>query len=89
MCSAELVAAFRACQTLSNSLQQAVLALVRAGDIGNYVLFMLRMLTSCEIKSRADFFAPFILVGGGRGWGGGGGARGRGLGTTGAAQRPC
>ena len=31
-------------------------------DIGNYVLFMLRMLTTAEIKGRADFFAPFILV---------------------------
>lgn len=32
-----------------------------AGDIGNYVLFLLRMLTSAEIKSRADFFSPFIM----------------------------
>ncbi|GAB4821136.1 hypothetical protein N2152v2_008182 [Parachlorella kessleri] len=34
---------------------------MRSGDVGNYVLFLLRMLTTAEIKRRADFFAPFIL----------------------------
>lgn len=27
-----------------------------------YSIWMLRMVTSCEIKRRADFFAPFIMV---------------------------
>ena len=29
-----------------------------------YAVWLLRMVTSCEIKRRADFFAPFIMVGG-------------------------
>ena len=28
----------------------------------NYAVWLLRMLTSCEIKRRADFFAPFVMV---------------------------
>jgi len=28
----------------------------------NYPVWLLRMITSCEIKRRADFFAPFIMV---------------------------
>ncbi len=27
-----------------------------------YAVWFLRMVTSCEIKRRADFFAPFIMV---------------------------
>jgi len=27
-----------------------------------YAIFLLRMVTACEIKRRADFFAPFIMV---------------------------
>ena len=28
----------------------------------NYIVMFLRMLTSCEIGRRKDFFCPFILV---------------------------
>ena len=33
-----------------------------------YALWLLRMITSCEVKRRADFFAPFVMVGVGVGW---------------------
>ncbi len=35
---------------------------MRDGMISNMVIMFLRMLTSCEIQRRQDFFAPFILV---------------------------
>jgi ubiquitin thioesterase protein OTUB1 len=34
---------------------------IRDDDICGYSIWMLRMVTSCEIKRRADFFAPFIM----------------------------
>lgn len=36
---------------------------MRDGMISNMVVMFLRMLTSCEIQRREDFFAPFIMVG--------------------------
>lgn len=30
--------------------------------VSNYAVFLLRMLTSAEIKRRTDFFAPFVMV---------------------------
>ena len=36
---------------------------MRDGVISNMVIMFLRMLTSCEIQRRQEFFAPFILVG--------------------------
>ena len=35
---------------------------MRSEDISNYVVFLLRMATSAEVKRRAEFFAPFIMV---------------------------
>lgn len=35
---------------------------MRDGMISNMVIMFLRMLTSCEIQRRQDFFAPFIMV---------------------------
>ena len=35
---------------------------MRDGMISNMVIMFLRMLTSCEIQRRQDFFAPFVLV---------------------------
>ena len=35
---------------------------MKAEDVSNYVVFLLRMATSAEVKRRADFFAPFIMV---------------------------
>lgn len=35
---------------------------MRAEDVSNYVVFLLRIITSAEVKRRADFFAPFVLV---------------------------
>lgn len=34
---------------------------VRDEDISAYAVWLLRMVTSCEVKRRADFFAPFIM----------------------------
>ncbi|KAL4428057.1 hypothetical protein ABPG75_002146 [Micractinium tetrahymenae] len=34
---------------------------VRDEDLSGYPVWLLRMVTSCEIKRRADFFAPFII----------------------------
>lgn len=34
---------------------------VRDEDLSGYPVWLLRMITSCEIKRRADFFAPFIM----------------------------
>lgn len=36
----------------------------RPAPCSGYSIWMLRMVTSCEIKRRADFFAPFIMVSG-------------------------
>lgn len=30
--------------------------------ISNYIVFLMRMITSCEIRRRSDFFEPFIMV---------------------------
>jgi hypothetical protein len=35
---------------------------MRADDVSNYVVFLLRVATSAEVKHRSDFFAPFIMV---------------------------
>lgn len=35
---------------------------LRADEISNYIVFLLRLITSAEIKHRAEFFAPFIMV---------------------------
>ncbi len=35
---------------------------MKSEDVSNYVVFLLRMATSAEVKRRADFFAPFIMV---------------------------
>ena len=35
---------------------------MREAMISNMIVMLLRMLTSCEIQRREDFFAPFILV---------------------------
>lgn len=35
---------------------------MRDGMISNMVVMFLRMLTSCEVQRREDFFAPFIMV---------------------------
>ncbi|KAL4527320.1 hypothetical protein Ndes2526B_g08977 [Nannochloris sp. 'desiccata'] len=34
---------------------------MKSEDVSNYVVFLLRMATSAEVKRRADFFAPFIM----------------------------
>lgn len=34
---------------------------IRAEDVSNYIIFLLRMITAAEVKRRAEFFAPFIL----------------------------
>jgi len=34
---------------------------IRAEDVSNYIVFLLRMITAAEVRRRADFFAPFIL----------------------------
>lgn len=34
---------------------------MRSEDVSNYVVFLLRMATSAEVKRRAEFFAPFVL----------------------------
>ena len=39
---------------------------MRDGMLSNMVIMYMRMLTSCEVQRRQDFFAPFILV---RAWG--------------------
>ena len=35
---------------------------MQSEDISNYIVFLLRMATSAEVKRRADFFAPFVMV---------------------------
>ena len=35
---------------------------MRDGMISNMVVMFLRMLTSCEIQRREEFFAPFVMV---------------------------
>ena len=35
---------------------------MRDGMVSNSLVAFLRMLTSCEIELRSDFFAPFIMV---------------------------
>lgn len=34
---------------------------LRAEDISNYIVFLLRMITAAEVKRRSEFFAPFIM----------------------------
>ena len=34
---------------------------LRTEDVSNYLIFLLRIITSGEVKQNADFFAPFIL----------------------------
>ena len=34
---------------------------IRAEDVSNYIIFLLRIITSGEVGRRAEFFAPFIL----------------------------
>ena len=34
---------------------------IRAEDVSNYIIFLLRMITASEVRRRAEFFAPFIL----------------------------
>lgn len=36
---------------------------MRDGMLSNMVIMYMRMLTSCEVQQRQDFFAPFIMVG--------------------------
>ena len=46
-----------------NPLTVEILELkMRSEDISNYIVFLLRIITSAEIKRRADFFAPFVMV---------------------------
>ena len=35
---------------------------MRDGMLSNMVIMYMRMLTSCEVQRRQDFFAPFIMV---------------------------
>ena len=35
---------------------------MRDGVVSNSLVAFLRMLTSCEIELKSDFFAPFIMV---------------------------
>jgi hypothetical protein len=36
---------------------------VRAGvQVSNLVVMLLRLITSCEVQRREDFFFPFIMV---------------------------
>lgn len=35
---------------------------MRSDDISNYIIFLMRIITSAEIKSNSEFFAPFIMV---------------------------
>lgn len=34
---------------------------MRSDDVSNYIVFLLRMITSAEVKGNADFFAPFVM----------------------------
>ena len=34
---------------------------MRSEEISNYIVFLLRIITSAEVKDKADFFAPFII----------------------------
>lgn len=34
---------------------------MRADDVSNYIVFLLRIITSAEVKGNADFFAPFVI----------------------------
>jgi ubiquitin thioesterase protein OTUB1 len=35
---------------------------MRDENVSNYVVMFLRLLTSCEIQRRQDFFEPFVMV---------------------------
>ena len=35
---------------------------MRSEEISNYIVFLLRIITSAEVKDKANFFAPFIMV---------------------------
>jgi ubiquitin thioesterase protein OTUB1 len=34
---------------------------MRTDDVSNYIVFLLRIITSAEVKANRDFFAPFIM----------------------------
>ena len=34
---------------------------MRSDDVSNYIVFLLRIITSAEVKTHADFFAPFVI----------------------------
>jgi ubiquitin thioesterase protein OTUB1 len=34
---------------------------MRSDDVSNYIVFLLRIITSAEVKANADFFAPFVI----------------------------
>lgn len=41
---------------------EGLLGQMRDQTISNYLVMLLRLITSCEIRRRTDFFEPFILV---------------------------
>jgi hypothetical protein len=58
-----LLAMLRSIGSLTDPLTlEALEGNMKSEDVSNYVVFLLRMATSAEVKRRADFFAPFIMV---------------------------